>query len=308
MTIPQNRCLFYGHDSELAYHMLLHSWANTMDAIDDDDDVNADIAGPTMVSARIFEAPAPPDVQFPFRQVSLPAAEMPPPGVAPAPGHPRAVNIIGIEAQPVLIETMVGTWYVDTPHDATNPGDDEFQPPPGPHNITINGDINPANADFLGQVIAFQLTNPFDRDIILTQGDGKLLYYIEFAGNFYQLAREDDSGGGSRIAFEEVRLHANETKVFYATSPQSLTNIEPRFVNAGSSPSHPAVVPLNPGFIEKFADAQFRNTPGAAESRHPGRCQWIHRRAAEGRQPVARRPRRHRPRRRAQLSRQRCAG
>lgn len=270
----KNRGLFYGHSAELSYHMLLHMYVNLIDAIDDDKDPNAnpnedpqnvdrDIAGPTLLSAKIRPGFTGNLTDFPFTPIELPPLEMP--AAATPLAGPPALNIVGIEAQPFLIEASVYTWYFDTPFDAMNRGDDEWllystPNPPGPNipsEVTIDGTIDPLNPDFLGQVIAFQLTNPFDRDIVLTPEGGRLTYYIEYAKNFYQLAGQNETGGSPTVSPAEVRLKAGETRVFYATSPQTLMDANLRFSNAGTSPTTPAGVPAN--FIQKFATAQFGN-------------------------------------------------
>jgi len=131
----------------------------------------------------------------------------------------KAVNVFGIEPMPFLTE--VSSMYVYTD---SEDGDPDFGttgiplPPrpgfPGPvipldsdvRPVTINGDVTEANPDLMMQLIAFQLTNPWDVDITLGGTDAagdpmgyiddnpsanntnlKFDYYIEFGGRFFKL-------------------------------------------------------------------------------------------------------------------------
>lgn len=139
-----------------------------------------------------------------------------------------AINVYGVEAQPFITQVATMTVYTDTPETSDQPsllqGDpDEAADIDGdtvPDGfITINGDIPNGsvndNDDLMCRVVAFQLTNPFDVDITLSQGLGlgqsnvfdanhppidreQDFYYIEFAGKFYKLSElvEVDQGAG----------------------------------------------------------------------------------------------------------------
>ncbi len=148
----------------------------------------------------------------------------------------QAVNVFGFEAMPVLTEVSVLYAYTDASDQGGGGDKDYFDTTPILRNfagqlrviyppredideISINGDVSPGNADFLIQVLAFQLHNPYDQDISLGGSDygGTPLgvnepltrqrayqneenaiepasnyqfdYYIEFAGRFFKLAK-----------------------------------------------------------------------------------------------------------------------
>ena len=161
-----------------------------------------------------------------------------------------AVNVFGIEAQPFLTEVASFVVYTDTP---SGLGGDGALPPAGscasPSGewklvtggpggltqiiscpITIDGNVDITNSDFLFEMIAFQITNPFDRDIVLSNGSGTPTggqaisggyYYVEFGGHDFMLADLDEplSGGTydrSSASISGIRINAGETIVCYA--------------------------------------------------------------------------------------------
>lgn len=171
----------------------------------------------------------------------------------------KRVNIFGIEPQPFITQVTAMSLYVDAPPSGLTPdADDEAgsqiqipgQPPPPPPPITINvqrkignplaGD--PGNPDYLCTVIAFQITNPFETDIELEPEDPSQTdtwYYLEYAKRYYRLVPQDhNSRGGFTHGpassspppyWERQRiLHAGESRVFYATYPNSLEDISRR--------------------------------------------------------------------------------
>lgn len=154
-----------------------------------------------------------------------------------------AINVYGVEAQPFITQVASMTIYADTPLDSDEPsllqGDsDEAADIDGdtvPDGfITINGDIPSGNVndndDLMCRVVAFQITNPFDVDITLSQSLGlgqsnvfdpnhppidreQDFYYIEFGGSFYKLSElvEVDSAalefwGGNNSNIEAASL------------------------------------------------------------------------------------------------------
>lgn len=151
----------------------------------------------------------------------------------------KAINVYGITPQPVLSAAASFYVYTDIPTKATaatygESGDQEWEEidSDGDGNpdqiigkpITIDGDVDLSNDDFLMQVVAFQLTNPFDTTIYLTQngmGDGQPLllqdrfeYYIEFGGRYFRLANFDVLNPS--VNFSAAALGPGETRVFYA--------------------------------------------------------------------------------------------
>ncbi|MFG0328185.1 MAG: hypothetical protein ACF8SC_13075 [Phycisphaerales bacterium JB037] len=166
-----------------------------------------------------------------------------------------AINIYGIEAQPFITEVAMFQVYTDAPEAAG--GDDEWnqvtQPPPGfgggspltqpdPGGdpsadrslVTIDPSVDPGNPDFLFQMVAVQVTNPFDRQIRLGRPSNP--YYIEFNGRYYMLGGISlvDNGGvisypGNR-APQDIILPAGETKTFVFAS-QPLDEIQARLAD-----------------------------------------------------------------------------
>lgn len=147
----------------------------------------------------------------------------------------KAINVYGLTPQPVL--TAAASFYVytdiptkSTPADYGKAGDKEWDEtgdvddPFDYNNVTINGDVVESNEDFVMQVLAFQLTNPFNSTIYLTSngvGEAQTLllqdrfeYYIEFAGRFFRLANFNVDNPDA--PFTAATLGAGETRVFYA--------------------------------------------------------------------------------------------
>ncbi len=266
-TVAAQRVRYYAYDAELVLRAACHMTINLLDAADNGDNPRAY----TLVTDPTFDPVAP---GWPWPQLRLPDTMLP---VDPMLlRSSRAVNVYGIEAQPFLAEVTFYTFYIDTPFNALIRGDDEFSeaPPPNPPNppvfakVSINGSIEQTNPDFLCQVLAFQVTNPFDHDLVVTRavddnGDGNAdpLFYVEYAGRFFQLGRQDESTGTPHVAMEEIKIKAGETRVFYTTSPQTQAKVNARFANAASSPTVPANVP--PAFLDLWAKAQFGSRPGS---------------------------------------------
>ncbi|MEL6797091.1 MAG: hypothetical protein AAFO89_09760, partial [Planctomycetota bacterium] len=152
-----------------------------------------------------------------------------------------AMIVYGVEAQPFLSEVFYFNAYWDAPRrpverpqggspnwTTSGPGAEsdwlvenpdsgeywieeralfsEFVADPGVvrGTATIDGAVDEANPDFLFQVLAFQLVNPFDVPVSLDD------FYIEFGGWLY---RPSPIGGGS------VVLEPRGTQVLFATNP-----------------------------------------------------------------------------------------
>lgn len=135
------------------------------------------------------------------------------------PDNRQAVNVYGLEAMPVLTEVSVlygftdsfGDGDFDPNHDASLIPGGDYDHHPDAMQVTINGDLSTANDDFLVQVLAFQLHNPYDQPISLggsglatnepmtrkrLNDDENVIdptanyqfdYYVEYAGRFYKL-------------------------------------------------------------------------------------------------------------------------
>ena len=152
-------------------------------------------------------------------------------------------NIYGIEPQPILTEVASFFIYTDAPVDAGGDGaGSEFNVIDGPgpgqktittrNGVTIDGRILPTtNPDFIAEIIAFQIHNPFDEPVTLTMpnvgpGGGTLSatprYYIQFAGRFFDLASLSYGSGAtgwagwSQAPTTVESLDPGETRVFWA--------------------------------------------------------------------------------------------
>lgn len=145
----------------------------------------------------------------------------------------QAINVYAVTPQPVLTAAASFHVYTDIPTAATAApygfaGDQEWEEtgdiddPYIYKKVTIDPRVNKDNADFLMQVVAFQLTNPFDATIYLTQNgmaEGQAIlvqdrfeYYIEFGGRYFRLANVNPSSSGSLTS---ATLAPGETRVFY---------------------------------------------------------------------------------------------
>ena len=146
---------------------------------------------------------------------------------APPPGMPDAVNVFGIEAQPFITEAASFVMYTDTPKDAGGDDDSKEQQLNGIRvwrfTPSIDGRVpdtsHPDNPDFLFEVLAFQIHNPFDESITLSgdsSGDitkaGRGLYYLQYGDLFLKFT--DISTG----AEQEIVLSSGQTKTFYVLS------------------------------------------------------------------------------------------
>jgi hypothetical protein len=202
-------------------------------------------------------------------------------------GPVKRVNIFGIEAQPFITQVTAMSLFVDTPPTSLTPdADDEAagqvvgipgQPAPPPPNITINVERrignpiagDPGNPDFLCVVLAFQLTNPFDTDIVLEPEDpakSDTWYYVQYAGRYYRLAAQDKQqrDGLKKNAPEGQRvLHAGESRVFYATYPNDLEQVARRINRAQVAlarrfaTTEPALPTVASDLFENFAKHEF---------------------------------------------------
>ncbi len=117
----------------------------------------------------------------------------------------RPVNIFGIKPQPFVTSAVAHIMYTDTPKARGGDEDWRFDENTGlidtNERVTIKGDIESGNPDFIFQAVIITLSNPFDTDIDLTsdlsstvddstaQLEQKFKYYIEFGGQFYPLVQ-----------------------------------------------------------------------------------------------------------------------
>lgn len=294
------RALHYGGSAELATRIAAHLTANWLDSIDTErveaNGVNYDDAQRTRLRLDVVDAngtlpnTVPPDQWETARVLTLPAENEHPDPDNTNTGlrGPKHLNIYGIEAQPVIVEAGWYGMYTDTPYRAAVPGDNDYQdnqtPSPIPGNpptlgpITIKTTADLGNPDFLFEVIAFQLHNPFDRDIILANG-GRVRYYLEYSHRFFALVEQNAAGSG--VEPEPLVLPAYGTRVFYVTNILRQRDIATRIINAhsaappppsgGGGPSVGGSIPLD--YIQQWARTQFGSRPGM----EPVRIPMVHR-------------------------------
>lgn len=284
-TNPWLGSLSYGRRTELALRIAGHMTANAIDAFDRDDQpsaftllvsgIQADL---TAVDANVVAypwwrprpAPATPVTQRPVRPGSFDldydlgvrrtnndpgGVSLPPSRLAPGTanlgqgrGTAPALNVYGIEAQPFLTQALTMAFYTDSPNGGN-------EPEPGDIEIDADYDAGPAitNADYLGEVVAFQITNPFDQPVYLTTpSDGTdpatasrggtfcdnryTQFYIEFNNQLFKLAEQLDDTGAN---LNSIILEPGETVVLYSTS-HSLTELQNRWRNAANNNILPA--------------------------------------------------------------------
>lgn len=257
-TVPAKRSVSYGNNPEFALRTAAALTVNLIDLYDEE--LTGGIAHQQTSRTVLFRADKRTEVagdptKFPFwadAPLDLGDAFLPTQGT-----DVRAMNVHGVEAQPFITEIAAYNIYTDTPN--SRGGDMDWELIPDPidptatipnlsQHITIDGKINginpaiPAtdNPDFIAQVVAFQVSNPFDYDIVVSQGDpaaGTLeySYYIDFGGNEFPLIEHDEASGIDM----GVTIQPRETVVFYALSmPKGdgssvgMTTINGRFKNA----------------------------------------------------------------------------
>lgn len=192
----------YGYQGPaLAARLAAHLTANRIDMIDTD-------AGRTAVRLRpngsigtaVF--PGEVDVSALLAPEAIDAASL---------GVVEDVVVFGAEAQPFLVEAVSMNVFVDTPF--SNGGDQDWDPTDmgGADGlsfsgvVTIDSAIDRSNPDFLFQVFAVQISNPFESTVSLQD------LYIEFADQLFTLEAAPDLG-------------PNETIFAYTTTPEDLEN------------------------------------------------------------------------------------
>lgn len=229
--------LFYGHRGpELALRIAAHMAVNAADLYDSDTEPTAatlildDTSRDDLID---MYDPDSPNLSEYLKYAGRSQGNMLDPGVGKTPDGGfstgeqdarRAVNVFGIEPMPFIAEVASMYVYTDSASGDIDYLDDGRVPrPPRPGfsgpilpagsggepalvPVTIDGTVSESNEDFMMQVLAFQLTNPWTEDIILggAAGQGepmgfidddpaanntnlKFDYYIEFGGRFFKL-------------------------------------------------------------------------------------------------------------------------
>ncbi|MEX0877216.1 MAG: hypothetical protein WD114_07125, partial [Phycisphaerales bacterium] len=184
----------------------------------------------------------------------------------------QAVNVYGMEATPVITEVSMLYAFTDAPGDTAdvspdNPyvlnlnGQRRVIYPPNSIAVTINGEVAIANRDYLIQVLAVQLHNPYDREISLggTDDNGNRIasgapltrkrqldasgevnenvidtsanyqfdYYIEYAGRFFKVARYLEWYPTENNAENYYSFDDPNTTVAYQGVPNPATAFDP---------------------------------------------------------------------------------
>lgn len=268
-SVSSARGLSYGESAELAVRASGHLTANTMDAADREpefaDGRTLDLSFPTRIQLEVVSgAPTDPRLE-PTLVVGLDDARRPAVGDGDHVGSPR-LNIYGIEAQPFVIEAAWYGVFTDSPYDAGHTGQgadndfaDGYEPPNPPTQpdedfgpITIDDEADPDNRDFVFEVLAFQLTNPFDRDLLISPA-GRVTYYIEYANRYFALAFRNDDGTG--ILDRDVIIEANKTRVFYVCNIRNPEDVASRIEAAEYAPAGGGPVPSD--YLKAWATQQF---------------------------------------------------
>lgn len=185
--------------------------------------------------------------------------------------HSPLKNFYGIEAQPVLVQTVMYTAYSDVSKSLG--GDDEDSIVGGRFAPTIQGSVDASNPDFLFQFVAFQLTNPFNEEVRLTDeelsdgapaGASQFLYYIRFAGRTFKIADHQLDGTGEYLGgggqLNAVTLAPGETRWFYYMN-RSPNFFENRFDKVATEA--PASLVSRPDWVRDFIAAQLNLGPTA---------------------------------------------
>ncbi|MGV6814695.1 MAG: hypothetical protein ACWA5W_06780, partial [Phycisphaerales bacterium] len=210
------------------------------------------------------------------------------------PDQRQVVNVFGFEAMPVITEVSVLYAYTDAPRILYHNGDRDWNTGPGSeplidinngqvtyppagsaHEVTIDGNKDPSNDDYLIEVLAFQLHNPYDEpislggtgiqsrgpltrkadstnpDVINTNANYTFDYYIEYAGRFYKLA---------------------EYIEWYPTinNPENFVNIDNTELRYFTVPNPTNTIPTNlGGRMEPGTETSSGTTPGTYTSQAP---------------------------------------
>lgn len=260
----------YGGRAEIALHAAAHMLVNLLGAFDRDRTAgggSSDRHDPTAVSIKLAQTPdaltgtVSESQAFPWPEMTVTPERLPATRANFLQG-PDRLNVFGVEPQPFLIEMSSFFMYSDV--GTTGGGDAESgdtdpgtgMEVPGTNNITINNRPQLlTNGDFLGEIIAFQLTNPFDDEIILFDGS-QPRYYIEFSNRYYLIAEQNEADRDHSSTV--IKLAPGATKVFYAINPGTREQLLARFNNAlKSAPSSITVGAQAMSVLTSWLNQQF---------------------------------------------------
>ncbi|MEM9374050.1 MAG: hypothetical protein AAGA55_10445, partial [Planctomycetota bacterium] len=118
----------------------------------------------------------------------------------------RLVNVYGVEATPIITEVSMIHVYTDASESLSDVPSDSNSPPrqtrPGQvpiidsadiEQITISSTRNETNPDLMMSVLAIQLTNPWDDDIVLGGGSGPLGTGSDQGRAMWRVRGDDDT-------------------------------------------------------------------------------------------------------------------
>lgn len=178
------------------------------------------------------------------------------------PNDATAINVFSITPQPFITQVSSFVMYGDRRADAGSDGQgvewvlDPVVPQGArPDRVTIDPKVDVANGDFAIEIVAFQITNPFNKTINLSSTtvangaalpDADFRYYLEFAGRNYKIAEFDALNGNTARA---VELQPGQTRTFYII-PQNPSFYTARFGGIdGNITSDAETATLIQGFV-----------------------------------------------------------
>lgn len=281
-NVASNRSLNYGGSAEFGVRSTIALYLNILDAMDDDNDPDVDEKGPTAVSVPLTRGIDP--TTLPYKVLTLTDPNQLSQARTSLRGMMDRVNMFGIEPQPFVAETAYYGLFTDMPpfrvtgvpiRSSPTPDDEFAAATPGPRPgdpvdlqpVTISHLRSANNGDYIGEVLAFQITNPFDRELKLDDGNDDLAalttgmrYYVEYAGNAYRLGTFDPTAR----TFGPASLAAGETKVFYALSWEK-AQFERRVFAATSGTTNSTP---RPTFLDTWLNSQFNPADPANPTGH----------------------------------------
>ncbi|MFI4881735.1 MAG: hypothetical protein ACIAQU_04030 [Phycisphaerales bacterium JB064] len=228
---PEWATTFYGSDPLFALRSAAHMAANMTDMFDGDDTpsaytllVQGDSAGVNVVQNN-------PDV-FPWWTMPEPTSSNPgvsgrldlgdarlPSGPAESLGV-AAMNVYGLEVHPFITQVSMYNVYTDSdegdyegPPPGSGTGGGVFGPGAGTFWITMDFDTDFANVDYIGQIFAVQLSNPYTTDIDVRDEQ----YYVRF-GNLGGDGMSSPIQDGVKVPAGTV-IPAGESVVVYLETP-----------------------------------------------------------------------------------------
>lgn len=157
-----------------------------------------------------------------------------------------AINVYAVQPHPFISSVASYAIYTDAKDTPDAPDNEPYQPtfPSGAPAVQIRGARDASNGDYIGEVFAIQLVNPFPTAVTLggdipadNTGANRAVwdkkrvrydYYIEYAGRYYRLAgwtnnlNADPSDDGP----VSMTLSAGEARTFFFTSLPITTIID----------------------------------------------------------------------------------